>query len=702
MGKKRLAAAAAFLFIIVSASSPAAETVEPAAGEQEEQAFSEMFGRGPQEEDVYRADRLLLTATGSLKPVHKAPSVASVITAEDIRKMGATTLDEVLVAVPGLHVEQSGLWFSSIWSIRGVHTSLNPHVLLLVNGVPFTFNYQGSRYFDYKMPVAMISRVEVVRGPGSALHGADAFAGTVNVITKDNFEINGTETGVRYGSFDSKDVWLQHGGQYRGWDVAFGLEWQKTQGDDERIIERDYLHAVGAAALSNAPGPLDTGHDLLDSHLNLRKEDWNLHLYGTLQESAMGPGGAQAVTYGTENDARSLLVDLTYHNDHLHEDWDLTARTYYSYMKSDSFIQYFPPDFLNMLGNPIHESQDGGLEMTGLFKGFDRHQVRFGAGWKNYDYEPDQYKNFGPPAGVDQFGALVHVTDPAHLFMPSANRQLLFALVQDEWQLAPAWELTAGVRHDDYSDFGSTTNPRAALVWETRYDLTTKLMYGQAFRAPSFGEQYTRNNPAAIGSEDVEAEEIETLELAFDYQPLRDLRLILSLFTYKADKLIEATGALPQQYTNYGEQEGDGFELEMDWLLHPDLRLRGTAAYQRSENTRLDHVVPDAPEWRFYLNPNWEFLPDWSLDGQYIWIGDRHRAQGDPRGDINNYDLVNLTLRRVNIARHSEVALSLRNLFDEDGRIPSPYAAAAPEGAFIPDDYPIAGRSIYAEIRYRF
>ncbi|MBU1640032.1 MAG: TonB-dependent receptor [Proteobacteria bacterium] len=695
-GKTMVATTALFLGLMPMVAG--AETLTS----EEKAAFKEMFGPGPQEEDVYRTDRLLLTATGSLKPVYLAPSVATVITAEDIEKIGATTLDEVLETVPGLHVEPSGLWFSSIWSIRGIHTDLNPDVLLLVNGVPFTLNYQGSRYISYKMPVAMISRVEVVRGPGSALHGADAFSGTINVITKDNHEIDGTRMGVRGGSFDTSDVWLQHGAKYGDFELALGMEWQKTKGDDERIIDRDYLHAIGAGALSNAPGPLDTASELLDAHLNLRKGDWNLHLYSTLQESAFGPGGFQAITYENDSDSKSLLADLSYHNDQLLTDWGITARAYYSYMHQDIYIQYFPADFLNMIGNPIHESQDGGLEVNGVYKGFNNHQVRFGAGWKNYDYEPDQYKNFGPAAAADPYGQLIHVTDPSQIFMPDANRQLWYGLVQDEWQLAKAWALTAGMRYDDYSDFGSTTNPRVALIWEARYDLTTKLMYGKAFRAPSFGEQYTKNNPTAIGNEDLEPQEIETLELAFDYQPTKDLRLILSLFTYEAKKLIGATGTIPSLMNNHGQQEGDGIELDMDWLLHPTLRLRSNLAYQRSLNKKLDAVVPDAPALQFYLNPHWEFMPDWSLDGQFYWVGGRHRAKNDPRDDIDDYELVNLTLRRQNIVKHWEAALSVRNVFDEDARSPSPYDENAPDGAYIPGDYPLEGRAVWAEVKCYF
>ena len=694
-----------YLAAIMALALVTPTTLQAAVIEDADESYESMFGKGPQEEDMMRADQLLITATGSLKPLRLAPSVATVVTKEDIKAIGATSLDEILETVPGLHVVPSGShWFNSIWSIRGVQTSVNSQVLLLINGVPYSYNYTGNRGAGYRMPVSMISRVEVIRGPGSALHGADAYSGVINVITKDNFEIDGTEIGGRAGSFDRYDGWMQHGGQYGGWDVSMGLEWQKSGGDDDRVVDEDFLHAIGAAALSNAPGPLDTQYETIDGNLGLRKGDWNLHLYGTLKQNfAYGPGGSQAITYGNDGDTKSLLADLAYQNNTLLSDWTLSCRLYYSYIEQDSFIQFYPTDFLNMLGNPIHTSQDGGAELVAIYDGFSGHKLRLGAGWKNFEYEPDQYKNFGPAAIDDPFGQMVHVTDPDHIFTSAANRHLFYGLIQDEWQLIRNWELTAGVRYDEYSDFGSTTNPRAALVWETRHDLVTKLLYGQAFRAPSFAEQYTKNNPVGIGNDDLDAEEIETIELAFDYQPTVNLRLRLNLFHYEANDLIDLTGAaLPEVMDNYAEQEGDGVEIEVDWQLHEQLRLRSNFAYQRSENKTVDNVVQDAPEMQFYVNPHWEFMTDWSLDGQYYWISDRHREDGDPRDDIDDYNLVNLTLRRKNIANHFEWAIAVRNLFNEDAREPSPYASAAPAGAYIPNDYPMESRAIWTEVKIHF
>ncbi len=95
-------------------------------------------------------------------------------------------------------------------------------------------------------------------------------------------------------------------------------------------------------------------------------------------------------------------------------------------------------------------------------------------------------------------------------------------------------------------------------------------------------------------------------------------------------------------------------------------------------------------------------MPDWSLGGQFYWIADRHREKGDPRDDIDDYGWVNLILRRKNIAKHWDLSLAVRNLFDDDARIPSPYDPAAPAGAYIPNDYPMEGRNIWGEVRYVF
>lgn len=685
-----------FLVCIFFVICPEGVFAQEEGGGKGESAFEKLFGQGPQEEDFFRADRLLVSATGSQVPVRLAPSVASVITSEEIAAMGASTLDDVLQTVPGLYAAPSGFnVFSSVWSIRGIRTDNNPHVLLLMNGVPMTQVQDGRREQTYRMPVHMISRVEVVRGPGSAVHGADAFAGTVNVITKDGHEVDGTKAGVRYGSFDTSDLWLQHGGQYGGWNMVGAIEARKSQGDNDRIVDRD---RVGSAPPSLAPGALDTRSQQVDVHLGFNKEDrWVGKFYGSwIDDNAMGPGGAQAINYESTHTGRQLIADLSYHTDELAKDWDLTLQAIYFYNTTDNFFQFYPAAFSNMQGQPIGTTQTSTLETVGIYEGFNRHRLRFAAGLKATDTDTDEFKNFTFAPGLT-IGNFVNFKDNPQLYMADQNRSLWHISLQDEWALVKGWDLTVGVRHDDYSDFGSTTNPRAALVWETTPELTSKLIYGRAFRPPAFNEMYINFNPSVVGNANIDPETIDTYELAFVWQPASGLSITPSTFYYKIDGLIEQ-GGTPNAYDNRRDQKGHGFEIDFQWQALANLEVSGNLANQRSEDDVTGAPTADTPEWQAFLSGNWAFLPDWSLNGQSFWIADRNRAAGDTRADIKDYELVNMTLRRTNIAKYWEAAVSVRNLFDENVREPSPYAAAAPSNAYIPNDYPMESRAIWAEL----
>jgi len=292
----------------------------------------------------------------------------------------------------------------------------------------------------------------------------------------------------------------------------------------------------------------------------------------------------------------------------------------------------------------------------------------------------------------------VDISDTPYVYLKDQHRLLVYTGIQDEWAFAKGWELTAGVRYDDYSDFGSAVSPRVALVWNTTMDLVTKLLYGRAFRPPTFSEIHNQSNPVTLGNVHLDPETIDTYEVAFDFRPHQDLRLGLNLFEYRINGLIDYVAdplpATTKTAQNAHDQTGRGYEVEADWLAAAGLRLRANFSYQRATYDDTGAVVPDVPAMKFYANAHWKFMPYWSLDGQYFWVGDRHRAAGDIRPQVGAYDLVNLTLRRMNIAKHFDFALAVRNLFDSDAREPGPLS--------IPNDYPMEGRSYWAEVRCNF
>jgi iron complex outermembrane receptor protein len=113
----------------------------------------------------------------------------------DIEAIGATDLDDVLK--PSDSMSSNALRLDPIYVIRGIHSLFNPQVLVLINGIPITNLFVGSDLIWGGMPINDIARIEVIRGPGSAVYGADAFAGVINIITKTAQDIDGTEIGAR-------------------------------------------------------------------------------------------------------------------------------------------------------------------------------------------------------------------------------------------------------------------------------------------------------------------------------------------------------------------------------------------------------------------------------------------------------------------------------------------------------------------------
>lgn len=679
--------------------------------------------------NYYGNDEFVTIATGSSKPVYKAPAVASVITAKQIKEMGATTLDDVLETISGLHIALSAVnRLDSVYSIRGIHTGMNAQVLMLMNGIPFPYVYTGARPALFNLPITAISRVEVLRGPGSAVYGADAYSGVINIITKDGSEIDGSHIGLRSGSFDSNELWLQHGNSYGKWDIAFSFNYTETDGDTGRKISSDlqttFDQAFGTNA-SLAPGSLSTRYTTFDTHLEIKRGNWGLRLWNwKLEDAGIGAGGAQALDPDGRQDTNQFLADLSYRNDQLLQDVELEITTSYLHRKteteftllsagatipigSDGNLDFAAPAGIvsfsdGLFGYPGGTDNQLNFDLAVIYSGFSSHNIRLGGGLKYLRYHPEESKNFGPGV-IDGTqspvnGSLTNVSDTPYAFSPTQSRTLRYFSVQDEWTFAPDWELTSGVRYDHYSDFGPTFNPRIALVWSARYNLTAKLLYGSAFRAPSFSELTGKNNPVSLGNPDLDPETIETYELAFDYRPTFDIQTNLSLFAYQAKDLISIVqddGATTKTAQNAKDQDGYGFEIEANWQATDNLDVSASYAWQHSEDKQTDQRVADAPRQQIYLSSHWQFIDGYHLSPQIIWIGDRARAATDTRSEIDDYTLVNLTLRIDSVLnKNFQLAISCRNIFDED--------AYEPSSGTIADDYPLASRSVWVELSYRF
>ncbi|MCP4698346.1 MAG: TonB-dependent receptor, partial [Gammaproteobacteria bacterium] len=251
-----------------------------------------------------------------------------------------------------------------------------------------------------------------------------------------------------------------------------------------------------------------------------------------------------------------MNVDLTWHDPYFTENWDVSAQI--SYLDTDikSVVRVFPPGaFGGVLPEGLRVQQrnsDSNLraDLSGFYAGFKKHLIQVGSGYHlGHLYTYRGYVNaYNDP-----------VIKEVELGMKGLDSEDWYAYIQDIWSITSDWELTTGFRYDNYPDVRETFNPRLALVWQTHPDLSSKFLYGRAFRAPGFMELFDPE-PAggSIGNPNVEPETLEVLELAFDWRTMENLNLAINVFTHKwRDRLITTPipGESYGQTNNAGEQK---------------------------------------------------------------------------------------------------------------------------------------------------
>jgi outer membrane receptor for ferrienterochelin and colicins len=666
---------------------------------------------------TYGSQPMVSIATGSAQPLSRAPSVATVITAEDIAAIGATDIDQVLETVPGMHVSTSSSSYDPVYEIRGISGAYNQQVLFMINGIPLKNVFIGSPGQVWAgMPVENIARIEVIRGPGSALYGADAFSGVINVITKSSADIKGTEVGARVGAFNSKNTWVQSGGKWGDIDTAVFVEAGHTDGE-KQIVTADrqtQLDQSFGTHASYAPGPVNTQHDAIDARIDLGYRNWRWRAgYQERDHVGSGTGVSQVLDPTSEQNGTRLTSDLTYHDAEFAKDWDVTAQMSYAHLVDEHNLTLFPPGtsfqsgvtFPNgVIGDPHKFENQYRFNTSAFYTGFQHHKIRIGTGVDFLDlYKVTEIKNYTSLSStnatpVPLVTGLTDVTG-AGAFITPHSRRVTYLYGQDEWSIAKDWYITAGLRHDNYSDFGGTTNPRLALVWESAYNLTTKLLYGRAFQAPTFTDLYNMNNPALMGNPNVQPEVITTKELAFSWQPASRLQLGLNFFRYEMSNIIQlitdSTGA--QVAGNAGRQVGHGMELEAAYDYSRTLRLSGNYSYQHSIDESTGGDAGYAPHNHLYARADWQLMPEWKLHGQMNWVADRKRTVGDNRPPVPDYKTFDLTLQKGTLTPGKwDYTFSIRNMFNATVLEPS----LAP--GLIPYDLPMPGRTWYVQARYGF
>ena len=660
------------------------------------------------EPPIYESEEMVQLATGYQQRVTQAPAVISVLKADALEALGVRTIGEALQHVPGIHVSRSRIG-DDIYSFRSIHSELNPQVLLMIDGVVLGDAAQGGRPLGWSMPIDNVSRIEVVRGPGSALYGADAFAGTINIITKVAQELPTAEAGVRVGAFSELGAYTQ--GHLSNDTGSFTWYVAASESDGaQRRVEQDRSTALDAqlgTRSSQAPGAFDDARREITARLGLTVGD-SLTSHVHLQTYDVGNGAGTVSSLDPQGNRTVQLYagDVTYKSD-LSETLGLTLAASALHSINDLNLSLFPPGAFGVFSDGVRNdveftTNDIRSKASFLYTGLDHHTFFVGPG-VNYQAArnfTDKRNFLVTPFGLAPTGIF---TTAQQLGQSPAgdddDRLDIFVFAQDEWHLARDWTLTYGARLDHFSDEGTRVNPRASLVWNISPTLTAKALYGRAFRPATFLETTPSqaSGAAARGDPSLNSETIDTMELALE-KKWAAASLSANVYRYFTDDLI-ILSPLPDGSVMFANSEGtDGLGLELEARYKPFSRfeLRASYALQRAWDKQTDKRLGITPEHLVYASMTWRINDGWRTSLSNKYIASRHRAPGDVRKALDNYVWSDLTVgftphRRPDV----ECTIGVRNVFNADAREPSTDPS-------IVNDLPLAERHVRAQLRVRF
>ncbi len=608
-------------------------------------------------------DPISVTATpGNPQRVRDVQATVEVLGPDQVNAVPPTSTQRILQQAQGVLPIDNGS--TSSITIRGFQPG---QALILVDGQRRRgrFGFQDLTNID----PSIIERIEVVRGPMSALYGADAVAGVVNIITKRPAETMGAsieamgggmpilrsgergnrQTGRLTMSADTGRIDLGMDASVRSRISLSGLNresWSSGSSlwDDLRPFERRLATWVGV-------------WDMTPGHSMEARFEWQRQ-----NDSGTGSNGAvrplPTIAYERQED---FYGAATYAGDF--GDFGSVRATFSSYSSSSETRRANFVNTTDILGQEINAYWNLLL--------LEAHQVTVG------------------------FNAVNETINLNSIVTGEKGRTSYGFVAQDQWRFAEDWSLLAGIRYDQFSDFGDSVNPRASLQW-TPGPWTFRIGVGTAFRAPNFQELYTvtlRGRSAIFGNPRLRPESSTTYEATIGRRFGETTDVSLTYYRADVQDLITfvQTGATRFDYRNVNQARIQGTEVGLNSMLTDTLILRSSFDWNDAVDARTGARLTQRARYTFRFGLDWKATE--STNVNVFW-----RALFDYYGGSlqnPNANAINSNYNRLDIRVDQRIVPGVTMYAGVDGILgsPVPYTMAPiePPGPFV-----------YAGVRMKF
>lgn len=627
-------------------------------------------------------DTLVVTATKTEHSLGDVPASMSVVTREEIETMPANSVLDVIKQLPGVSVaSERGVYGTSTSNnviIRGFGGNSPGRVLVMIDGMPM--NAPGSTIFEWtSLNLENVERVEVVRGPASALYGSSAMGGAINIITRkpseDGFE---TTLDAKYGTFNTWQTSAFHSGRVGRFGYWISGDMLNTHGFNALTQEKQTTRNSDPERIESYNGALSLTYNIdetfdltfmadIDSYERRGRyafdDEFRLYTY-----DRKGFAGKARKDFGFMESTLTMRADI------LESNYDMQDST-----ANAKVITYDAPAYQEMYSGDLQNSFALGdwnyvtVGVAGSYGTQDRDM--------NY-FTTDRYRE----RGGEQINLAFYVQDEISLL--DGDLLIVPGLRYDYWR-TDGYDLDTLIQ-DDRKEYDTDTNQHLSPKLGLRYTmiedvLTWRASYGHGFRVGSlddrFGE-FISGTTIYRGNPDLDPEISDTFELGLDFSPTRTLTFSGAVFKTLAEDFI-ATIDLPDEgehhikfKENIDKVEITGVELNAeyrpnehwkffaDWTGLNPLIDSGEFKGKQVPNTPLNKAsfgfVFDNPDWfKLRLAGNW-IGKTWTSQANTDSTGEvlTFDARVSRRFDIDELLWIEPYLEAQNLQHGNEVLLS--------------------------------------------
>lgn len=596
------------------------------------------------EEDFFKLEEdIVVTASRKEEKVTEAPATIYVITEKQIRERGYRTLVDALHDVPGFDIIHTYGLFPELIHQRGL-VGNNQRSIVYIDGIPDNNLTENAMLGgSIRFPLNNVQRIEIVSGPASALYGANAFNGIINIITRDGKKNPGNHVDVTYGAYESNfrnpGAGLSFSSRGSGKDLqdfqySVGGYYYQTAGPDFGGIGRldkknpnpyDSNYALESKACGGVckPDANSVGYfwprkfNVANvetynmtgkfSYKNFRFETINWQFLmgeGTVENGTyavhLKEPGLETNQYDSRNWARraGIALGVVGPQGFSGSSWDFrnnssTVGYTHQFNKKINLDSEFITRHTELLSSSHEEYTNTPGPNINYKPGDVTRQNNYSRPDQSYElrekFQWEQSNKSSTTIGIEALSVTVpeaYGSDRRFRYNNYAN------YIQQVYKPFSSLHFTAGLRYDENTIYGATRNPRLGLIWQIAKNLNFKFLLGTGFRAPTAWELFNKTN-ARKANPGLRPEKMRSVEIGFGYRfseryyihingyynNITDLIIQLETNEYNPN----IPGAFWTQNQNVGAAKVYGSEISTDFQFTSYLKLFMSYTHSQGE-----------------------------------------------------------------------------------------------------------------------